>query len=671
MMKFFRKYTKHLLAVFMVLLLVVWLGGEALRTVFERNRGGADEVVARAFDEEVRTRDLAQISAQSEIGKALIGDWWNAPWVGLVYQMVGGNEQLARLLLMQFQGREEGLSLEEWYLLDTEARRNGVHVPAEAVDDYKAKNLPAEYLNTVRERHKLSIAQLDQAIQAYLRVEQAAMLAADSVVVSEADIQDFIRQSGEKIKVAMVLVDPAKLSDDTHTPTDEELQAQFEQYKDKPARGPGNYGYQLPEATQVEYIEINADDLAQSQTVSEDDAYTYWTAHKNEFTRPVTQPATSTAPATRPETPKAYDTFWEAKAKVKEKLAHDKATRAATRLAEELIRQLAKPWANQPTTQPGHFRQPPASEMAADVYDKVIAGLAGKYGTALRLGRTELLDAGKLMADPRIGRATAFADTPQRVMFSQAAFMVAGLSADPAADPRHARLFRNVFETCGEPLRDWDGNVYIFQNLAVRPAQAPASFSEARETLVADLRSIRAYGEAERIARDLAAKAAGSGLKPAFQGDAALAAKLENALLEPEPFPRKQLSGSYYGMPTLRDASIQSVGPDRQLCELCFNLAERTTATQPSPVEVYEQKARHRWVVVEFEKLLPVTRDEYTEQRDTALRYLQSTRRLDFVLNWFNKSEIMARTGWQDLHAAPANNGDKKSDEKAPAAAEF
>jgi len=430
------------------------------------------------------------------------------------------------------------------------------------VNQYRTQHFEADHLNAVRERHKLSIAQIDQAIQAYLRVEQAAMLAADSVVVSEADIQDFVRQTSEKVKVRMVLIDSTQLVDAAYTPTDDELKAQFDKYKDQPAGGPSEYGYQLPEATQIEYIEINADELAKSQSVTEDDAYAYWTAHKNEFTRPTSQPATSSAPATRPEPPKAYDTFYEAKGKVREKLAHDKATKVATRLAEELIRQVGQPWVSQPTTQPGGYRQPPASEMASDVYAKLIAGPPSKYGAALRIGRTGLVDAEKLMADPKIGRASAFASTPQRVMFSETAFMVAGLKADRAAEPRHARLFRNVYETCAEPGDGFAGNVYVFRNLAVRPAQPPASFSEVRDKLVTDLRNIRAYGEAGRVARDLTAKAGHVGPEARVPGRRGPGRQAQERIRRAGGVLPASGCFNYGGMPRLMDGFVPAVGRD-------------------------------------------------------------------------------------------------------------
>ena len=642
MMKFFRKYTKHLLAVFMALLLVVWLGGTALQDLFNKERDFSNELVAHAFGKEVKQRDLARVSSQGEIGASLVYGW-NTPWMRLVAQMAGGDEQMFQAMMMN--GRRDPLTLEEWFLLDAEAVRKGVHVSAEAVNQYKA-NVPADQLTAIRDRRKLSVAQMDEAIHAYLRVEEAAVQAADAVAVSEADIQDFIRQTSEKVKATMVTIDPSKLVDVTYQPAAEQIAAQFDKYKDRPAGGPGSYGYQLPEATQVEYIEIVADELAKKQMMTDDDeAFLYWKDHKTEFKRPATQPVTS-APATRPEAPKPYDTFTDAKADVKKKLAHDKAVRAATHLAEELIRQLNKPWEAAATTQPGGYRQPPASEMAGDVYEKLVAGLKSKHGEAINYGRTPLGEESALTVTP-IGRAWAFGDSPQRVMFGEAAFMVNGLSTPKDDKSLQARLFRNVYETAAEPLTDSKGNVYVFRNLAVRPVQAPAAVDEVREKVVADLRQIRAYEEAGRIAQELTEKARQSDLKTAFEADATLKAKMEGALAQPEPFSRQRMF-NMGGMPRLYDGFVPGVGRDPELMTLLFGMAERT-ATQPSAkVAAHEQKDRQRWLVVQFDNLLPVTRDEYNQMRDQARRFLLATRRLEFVLNWFSHEAIIARTHWQE-----------------------
>lgn len=660
MMKFFRKNTKTLLAVFMSLLLIVWLGGTALQNMFEGGRGYGNEVIARAFGHEVRQQDLARVASQGEVGRSLVRSW-NMPWATLVARMSGDNQQLFNTIMMD--GRREPLSLEEWYLLDAEADRKDVHVSAEAVNQLKA-NIPPEYLMQIRDSRRLSMDQIDAAIRAYLRIEQAVVQAAESITVSEADIQDFVRDTAERVKVRMVTVDANKLIDSDYQPSQEEIAAQFEKYKDEPAGGPGQYGYQLPPATQIEYIQIKIDELAKAQTVTDDEAYEYWVNHKSEFRRP--QPPT-TQPTTRPEEPKPYDTFTEAKPDVINKLAEQKASSVAGRLSDELIRQLSRSWADQPTTRPGGYREPPADATTADVYPKVIAGLQGKYGDAVQYGQTPLASVNDLMSTP-IGRAWAFGDSASRVMFREAALMVAGLDQGERPDGPAARLYRNVYETAGEPLEDSQGNLYVFRNVAVRPPQAPESVEEVRDKVVQDLRREKATEQARQIAEQLAEQARASGLEAAFEADAALKEKLgEKALQTPDPFARKFVYPAG-GIPQMIEGFVPGVGRDPELIELAFGMADRT-ATQPTPVAVHKQENRQRYIVVEFDKFVPVTREEYNDMRMQARSFLLMTKRLEFVLDWFRHEEIVARTGYEEIVPEPADEAGESPSEEAPAEA--
>ena len=56
MMKFFRTHMKKLLMVFMVALLIVWLGGTALDNMLRADTSRADELRGTIFGRDVQTR---------------------------------------------------------------------------------------------------------------------------------------------------------------------------------------------------------------------------------------------------------------------------------------------------------------------------------------------------------------------------------------------------------------------------------------------------------------------------------------------------------------------------------------------------------------------------------------------------------------------------------------
>jgi hypothetical protein len=253
------------------------------------------------------------------------------------------------------------------------------------------------------------------------------------------------------------------------------------------------------------------------------------------------------------------------------------------------------------------------------------------------------------------------------VPFVDAAFMVCGLEADREADPDHARLFRNVYETCSEPLVDRLGNAYVFRNVAAVARQAPPSWQDVGERLAADVRKVRAHAEAGRRAKALADLAAKVGLKKAFEADADLKAKLgEAAYLTPEPFARK-VNRQMELMPN----RIPDVGGGAELMALCFELAGKTA--QAERVKAHELAGGRGWVLVEGVGIVPVTQADYDEQRAFATAILTVKRQIEFLKNWFAPEQIRQRVGWKDASQERAKSPDKEpttkpaSGEKGPA----
>jgi len=230
--------------------------------------------------------------------------------------------------------------------------------------------------------------------------------------------------------------------------------------------------------------------------------------------------------------------------------------------------------------------------------------------------------------------------------------MVAGLGAKKEDNADHARLFRNVYETCAEPVVDDKGNAYVFRTVAAQRKQAPASWQDVREQLVADVRKLRGCEETGRQARALADEAMRVGLKAALDADTDLSAKLgEQAVKTPEPFARKRAL-SFGGQTYVFPNSVPGIGGGAELIDLCFSLGNQPTTqptTQPVHVKAYEPPDGRRWVVVQWLETLPVTETEYDAQRFNAYQQVLTERRIEFLKNWFDSEQIRARIGWKDI----------------------
>ena len=77
MMKFFRKYNRHLLAVFMALLLVVWLGGSALTSWLAPNQ--AAQIMGTAFGSEISAGQVQAFANETVLMDLLGLAFWRNP----------------------------------------------------------------------------------------------------------------------------------------------------------------------------------------------------------------------------------------------------------------------------------------------------------------------------------------------------------------------------------------------------------------------------------------------------------------------------------------------------------------------------------------------------------------------------------------------------------------
>lgn len=620
-MKFFRKNTKYLLAIVMVLLLVVWLLEDTVQS-WGRGSGGADVEWGEVYGQAIPLEDIYAVRQDVEILNGL-----GIPW---------------HSFFMYFAGQiREPLDLQEWYMLDREAQRRGIHVPDADVAQMR-ESLAGEAIDSLRKRYKVSNADIDRALKAFSRVRLAFLTDLQALKVSEADIQNYLRETAEKAKVKMAILNGAQFIDPAYEPTEEEYRQQFEKYKDKdPGMGEDRFGYRKPERVQIEYIQVKAAELAKHQNVDDEEAHKYWKENKKKFTRPPeTQP--STAPAVE------YENYTEARAAVLKDLAMTKAKREALRLGTEMAKALSAPWATQPATQPG-YRQPPADALDHERYPKIVDAFRSRAHDALAYHRTQMVDRTGFYALGSVANAIALQGTPDMISLRDAAFLVQGLAADPK-DPtlqRQARWFHNLYETLSEPFVDYEGNVYVFRTIAVEPKQPPASMAEVKDRLRADLRAQRGAQEAAKLAEQLLERAKQVGLEEAVKQMPELAQKLSTTpVVTPEPFARHQ---AQFGrsVPT----RVQEIGfdPKGEFVETVFSMAGKTT-TQPTKVALYPLESQQRYVVVELVDILPVTQAEYEAERERAEQMLSFGNRSQFAMNWFSPENIRARVGWKPAH---------------------
>lgn len=667
MMKFFRKNMRYILIALMVLLMIVFVGDVGLERWLAQGGGGSPSGTrAQAYGARVRVSDMIHAGNRLDTLDQLMRQLPpRRPWLYVMAHL--GMDPI--LFVQQHHTtweaadpiRKAELTIEEWYMLDEAARRSGIYVPSEAVEQFKESwGITPQVIAAIREHRRLSVDEINESLRSFIRVLDYVVLACGGAAASEADIQDFVRKTQERYRITAVVLDAGRFIDQSYEPSAEDIQAHFEAYSGLPPQ-PGSatqFGYLKQAEVRVEYIRVSAEALAKlisDDAIRLEEAYAYWEQNKSEFLRPApeTQPATDTQPAVEP--PKPYETFTEARPQVLAKLRRERARREAIQLARELITRLNRPWDESGRgVQPGEFRQPPESETSDQVYPNLVARYADRYPEVLTFGRTELMDARALAVDPELGRAAAFPRTPQQLALARAAFLVEELLTDPTEHRGFEGFFRSLFQTAPEPFvmtmpGDTQGDAYVMRTVEVLPDRPPATLEEVRDQIVLDLRRKRAYEEAGEKARELIDLAAGgASLETVFRTDGDLYQRLgENAYKEPSPFAPKRIQ-AFTGMPQLDFNLVPELGFDPALVELCMALAEQYGDDRPRPSRVHEQPGRSRWLAVQFQGTEPITTADYQDQRGLGAFFVRLNRQVDLLRAWFDAEHLRQRAGWED-----------------------
>ncbi len=643
----------------MGLLLFVWLAGDALTSLLTgRDVQSPNTVRGRAFGESVTFGDMQRSFNDLEVLSAL-GVNWRVLWASPAGALAPNDYYRYQFITDVRDPQKNPLTEVEWYMLDAEARHKDIFVPQDTVDEFKERlGINPTVIANVQKQHPVSVREIDQAIRAFVRVLRMISEATEGVKISEADVQNYVRQTREKARVDVVVIEAAKLIDEAYQPTEAEMKELFEKNKDRdPVVGSMNeFGYRLPERVQIEYIQVSQAELAKSQAVREEEAFDYWTEHKAEFLKPATQPATAPTTQTRPADRQPYGTFTEAKSHVIERMRAERARQEALRLAREMIAKLAGSRlkaSRAQTTQPGS-EEIPESEKSSEFYPELVKTMSARYPGVLKYARTELVDADGLSANPEIGRANAFAGERRPVPVRRVAFAVSGLTPPDEEDAELARVYRAVYETCVEPLVDSDGNAYVFRNVQALPKQAPASWQDVQDALKVDVRKQRAYAEAERLAKALAEQAAKTSLRAAFDADTALKTKLgEDAYKTPAPFARKMA-----WQMEMFSGQISGIGGGEKAVDLCFDLAGKSA--QADRVRASDLDGRG-WMVIEGREILPINSKEYEDQRGLAVAVLTAKRQVEFLKDWFSPERIKDRVGWVDAESETQAEGQEGS----------
>ena len=226
------------------------------------------------------------------------------------------------------------------------------------------------------------------------------------------------------------------------------------------------------------------------------------------------------------------------------------------------------------------------------------------------------------------------------------AFQCQGITAIPEkATPSD---YLALFQTCRTVLKDSDGNVYVFRVIATRDAHPADSLDDVRDSVVEDLRLLRAYETAMQHARRLMQATRGSStgnLKDAFDADEELAAVMEKAggglsvkFFEPDPFPRVRPEQAALAR---SKPGAYVTGPGwlpGETTEEIFALKQAS-----DPIAIIEMKQDPKLLVVQWLETINGREDEFQELRTQISTRMANTRASEALTQWLDPKQIRAR----------------------------
>ena len=635
-MKFFRKHNKKLLAIFMAFLMIVFVGGSALESLFSIDPGKT-----AGFDSDlgpITGNDVGRANLTTSILEGMFQNW-REPFGAL-----NTSDKIEQI---------------DWVLLQREARRLGFAPNVELARSRWSGPEADEFVNRVAYSRRIKSAAVYQALAEFEMLRSSSIAVAWAAAPSEAEIRIAARAALDKVKIRGVSLSARAFLDTEAEFTEAELQEHFSEYRDsQPGRGL-DFGYLISPSIKLQYAKISRDvigDAIQARAdgapalamLLEKSARKYF--DENRETDPKFRNSESSGTENQESEQPKYLEWDEAKQIAIERTRTRQADDIAGRIGGWLVMQAGVPWLGAPRDTETRYRTLPDGVDAPDYFADLLKNIDDRkldYAEALSVSQTDFFPRDKAWDVPDIGKARGVTSGVGRPPDLQSlAFQCQGIT--PIPDKATPSDYLALFQTCRTILKDSAGNVYVFRVIATREAHPAESLDEVRDSVVEDLRLLRAYETAGQHARRLmqATRSSATGnIKDALDADEELAAVMEAGggvsvkFFEPDPFARvrpeqasmaRSKPGAYVAGPGwLPGETVEEI----------FSLEQAS-----DPIAIIEMKQDPKLLVVQWLETTSGREDEFQELRTQISTRMGSARASEALTRWLDPVQIRARS---------------------------
>jgi hypothetical protein len=655
MMKFFRKYNKHLLAVFMALLLMIWLAGDAIQSVLAPDT--ANEVVAHSKFGVIKSGDIAKASHDGDL-QDMFGPGFS--W---------------RQFIDHSAPSEDQFGISDWILLVREAEKFGIHVtPAQAKSVLDSVKFTEDEIRRRLARQNYPVADAYQAVAQFLTVQKMITLVDGALHVPDAPLRVLAHDVLERASIELVTLPAKSFADPEQTFTAEELKAQFDANKSRVAVPDSlEFGYYREPRVQLEVIKVDPrvvrEQLRTSPESLERDAFLYW--QKSGRTdpalfRPMEERAmlmaqareASSNGAEAPDVKEYYENFADGKTRAIEALKDRKAKEEADSIAKTIVQRLQEPWfeAHQKENK---YKIAPAAALTPEYFEKSFDALPAnlRYENAVTYSKLEPMTASQLARQPGVGSATLMQADGRQLTAADIAFQTEGLGTIPEEGHVDLALYLTKFQPLNKWLTGPDDSLYLIRVIDVQAGHEPQSVDEVHDEVVHDLRILRGMDRAREAAKKFSETVGTSGLADAWKAATDLDAKVtpdKGGLSQLPPFVRgTKLFG---GENTNRVAALGRVTDE--FMAKSFELA----ADPKAPPVVVDMPSQAAVAVIKGKQLFPIYEEDFQAQRSLIQDSVQRSATRNALMRWLSPKQIRERCEYQ-----PETGGKKKPAYHGPA----
>ena len=630
-MRTLRRYNRQLLALFVVLLMIVFMLPQFLKEYFRPDP--LNRKIGSVFGEEITYIDRQRTDLEMQVLNQFAS-----------YAALAAQQQQTRTdhfnvdAFVQFSDDR----ILDYLLLVREARHMGLQMADEEVDRILDEwQIPSQLRNLVMERFHLSKQNLRRIIGNYMLVREAYRLSA-TVTPSDPQLRALFVQTNQRVKTATVPLFASRLADQVGETAPEQLEQYYQQHTE---------AFRYPDRVAVEYLKVDVAKVKESVEVSRVAAHRYYEAHQAEFTVS-TQPATDEA-ATQPTQPVTRQlSFEEAYPQIVERLKASDARERAIQAISAARDQAMSHWAAMPSDPNTGLKTHP--EKVAD-YAQLAEQMGKRKHVSIQYGQSGLLSRQEAGNYPGLGEAYAIGQNGL-VPFADYAFNVVPLVEPPSVEDR--RTTEQVLVQDQESPILYAGSVenpdalYVFRVTQVAPSRLPESLQEVREQVQREWKLAQAYDRVQELAGQLVEKARQTKLTELFEAEGGPSEAILAATPVTEPvvatFARRMLSPweGRLGPPMIEGIEM----PTDAFADRAFEVLWPQPTTQPdgqfTTTTIADDDDRTVYVVQLLEKM-PVTDQEFQQFKPFLARIALSAAQFEFYRNWFDPENLHKRTGYR------------------------